>query len=186
MRTFVAVELDKLCQEKIALAIEKLKDVAGKHKWVRPADTHLTLKFIGDVSKMELPNAIAAIEAAANRVDGFQMTLRGISGFPTRGQPRVIHIAVEEPTGKLKLLAEEVEDRLASEVGVKRETRGFKPHVTIGRRRKGVPCPSVQELRDAVQDENFGTVRVESIVLMESKLTPEGPIYTPVKRFKLG
>ena len=71
-----------------------------------------------------------------------------------------------------------------SRVGAKREKRGFRAHITIGRARQ----PGSVELKPEadILDRDFGAMEVSEVVFMMSHLTPKGPIYTPVQKFSLG
>jgi len=186
MRTFVAIELDEATRRKLSAAVERLRRAAGDVKWVDAHGAHMTLKFIGDIEDKDLPAAVAALRAAAARSRPFVMRVHGISGFPPRGRPRVIHAPAEEPTGTLLALAEAVEEALFDAISVEPEDRSFKAHVTLGRVREGKHCPSVEELSRLVGDQEFGQVEVKEIVLMKSDLTPRGPVYTPLEHIPIG
>ena len=186
MRTFVAVELDADCRRALLKAVERLKPLAGGVRWVEPEAMHLTLKFIGEVDELAIPGAIEAMLPAAEAAEPFDMHVAGVSGFPPSGKPRVIHVAVEEPTGRLAALQAAIESALALELGVAPEQRRWTPHVTLGRVKDSRRCPRVEQIAVALPEQEFGTVYVESFVLMASELLPSGPVYTPVHRFGLG
>ncbi len=147
---------------------------------------HLTLKFIGEIDELAIPGAIEALGPAAEAAEPFTMRVTGVSGFPPRGKPRVIHVGIEEPDGVLAALQKAVEAAVAEELGVAPEGRRWTPHVTLGRVKDARRCPRVEEIAAAVPDRDFGQVYVESFVLMASDLRPTGAVYTPVHRFPLG
>lgn len=185
MRTFVAIELDDLCKDKLERAIDALRPAGGSVKWVRRDALHLTIKFIGELETAELPAAISAIESASSAAPPFTMRVAGLSGFPPRGRIRVVHVEVEENSGALASLQKGVDQGLAQAAGVKPEQRRFVPHITLGRaKRQGRP-PSLEDLSAALTDQDFGSVEVDSLVLIKSDLTPQGPIYTLVHQFAL-
>jgi len=185
MRTFVAAELDAACRDKLWKAIEILRGQAGGVRWVKPNALHLTLKFIGQLPETEVPTALAALEPAAQGAPPFSMRVAGISGFPARGTPSVIFARVEETTGSLVALQAAIDAALNEHLGVERERRRYVPHITLGRVKDRRKCPGVELLAQAVQDDQFGAVDVDSVVLMKSDLTPQGAIYTPLRRFAL-
>jgi len=186
MRTFVAIELSDDCRRRLGRAVEVLRRRASGVKWVSAEAAHITLKFIGELPEDRVPDAIAALKAAARSAAPFSFRLEGISGFPPSGRPRIIHSPAHEPTGAMAALAVAVEKSLCDAVGVAPEERGFKAHVTIGRVKNPRECPRVEELAALVTDADFGEVTVRDIVLMKSELTPRGPIYTPIERVPLG
>ena len=186
MRIFVAVELDEPCRRALAAVQEVLKGAAGGVRWVRPEGIHLTLKFIGPLDEQDLPAAVECLEAAAAGSVPFTMEVAGLGGFPARGTPRVIHVGVREPTGTLLALQAAVEAGLAERLAIAPEGRPYVPHLTLGRVKDRRACPPMERIAQAVADQQFGSVRVDSMVLMKSDLHAGGAVYTPLHRFALG
>ncbi len=186
MRSFVAVEVSKVCREALERAIERLRPLAPGVRWVRPDGLHLTLKFIGELAEADLPRAVERLATVAAGSAPFAMGVSGISGFPPHGIPRVVYVELQEPSGTLAALQAAVEDALADELGIAREDRPFTAHVTLGRTKDRRGCPGMEEIAAAVTSPDFGRVKVDSFVLMRSDLRPGGAVYTPVHRFPLG
>jgi 2'-5' RNA ligase len=86
---------------------------------------------------------------------------------------------------KLERLAADLDDALARE-RFPLDPRRFRPHLTLGRirddRQWGELVRALQQRRDAV----IGQERVEIVTVMESRLTPDGPVYTPWEQVHLG
>ena len=186
MRTFVAIELTEPCRRKLGEAVERLRGEARGVRWVDAKCAHLTLKFIGDLRERDLPDAIAALSSLASAWEPFLFRVKGLSGFPPKGRPRVIHAPVHEPGGVLSSLAVAVDLALFEAVGVAREKRPYKGHVTLGRVKDPKVCLPIDEIAAMLPEADFGEVPVEEIVLMKSDLTPRGPIYSPLERLPLG
>jgi 2'-5' RNA ligase len=167
-------------------AVERFKPLAGGVRWVGAEAMHLTLKFIGEIDELAIPGAIEAMQPAAEGAEPFDMRVAGVAGFPPSGKPRVIHVGVEEPSGRLAAIQTAVESALARELGVAPEQRRWTPHITLGRVKDSRRCPRMEQIAAAVPEQDFGTVYVESFVLMASDLRPAGAVYTPVHRFELG
>ena len=185
MRTFVAIELGEACRAALADAADRLRSTVGGVRWVRVESLHLTLKFVGELAESDLPAAAQVLDDAAAAVQPFTMQVCGLSGFPPRGVPRVIHVGAEEPTGALSELQRRVEEGLERGLGIAREKRRYVPHLTLGRVKDRRRCPSMQEIAALVPDQEFGRVEVDCIVLMKSDLRPSGAVYTPLQRFPL-
>jgi 2'-5' RNA ligase len=66
----------------------------------------------------------------------------------------------------------------AAALGVKRENRAFKPHLTIGRVKSKRRIEPLIERLGAGSDIEYGVVDVESIYLMSSELKPTGAEYS--------
>jgi len=186
LRTFVAVELDDHCRDGLVRAIGDLKRAASGVRWVKPDSLHVTLKFIGEIKPTDLPVAIDCLQHAAGAVEPFTMSVAGLSGFPPRGTPRVVHVHADGPGDVFERLHEAVEEVLAEELGVSPEKRRYIPHITLGRVKKRGKCPPLEAMKEAVPDDDFGEVDVDSVLLMESDLQPEGAVYTVLHRFPLG
>ena len=59
------------------------------------------------------------------------------------------------------------------------------PHLTIARMKSGRNKEQLKEALQQVEHREFGSMIVEKIILYESELTPEGPVYTIVGEFPL-
>jgi 2'-5' RNA ligase len=186
MRTFVAIELDEACRRRLVATVEVLRRVSSGVRWVKAPSMHLTLKFIGELRELDLPRAIAALGPAAASAEPFEMTVAGLSGFPPTGVPRVVHVDVAESTGTLVSLQRAVDAALEDELGLAREKRRYVPHVTLGRVKDRRAGPRMDDLASALDRQDFGTVPVDSMVLMKSDLRPDGAVYTPLHVFQLG
>jgi 2'-5' RNA ligase len=50
IRSFLAVELTPEIQQALSLIQDQLKQSGADVRWVKPANIHVTLKFLGNVS----------------------------------------------------------------------------------------------------------------------------------------
>src|ERR1017187_5949501 len=87
-RLFVAVPLPDPVRDELSGLAEPLRGVS----WTRPAQLHLTLRFIGEVPA----GMIERIEErlASIRVESFIIPVEGVGAFPPKGPPRVIWAGV--------------------------------------------------------------------------------------------
>ncbi len=102
------------------------------------------------------------------------LTLGETGAFPTIRRARVLRLEIEaEP--KLELLQDRIE-RGSEAIGYPPEGRPFLPHVTLGRVREGqrLPHDAAATLERIAVEQTFVADRV---VLFESMLTPDGPVY---------
>lgn len=185
MRAFVAIEVSDDLRRSLRRLQERLEPVAKGVRWVKPELVHLTLKFLGEVPDFAAPRACALVGDCAKEVRPFSLTFSGLGAFPSPDRPRVIWTGAEDDPAVMAELSSAL-DKALTEVGVGREKRGFRPHLTLGRVRRPRPQPDLAlELRKG-SGETFGEVLVTEIVLMQSELRPSGPIYTPLSRHPLG
>ncbi len=172
MRCFLAVPISEEVRKKIVEFQHSLPDGL---KLVEPENLHLTCKFLGNVSEVELQE----IKKKLSLNGAFELVLKGVGVFPNRNYIRVIWVGAEEPEKYIEL-QKKIDEQLAS-VGFKKE-REYIPHLTLARVRRKLEDISFLEKN---KEKVFGTVQVGHVDLMESKLGPGGPTYTKVAEFKL-
>lgn len=182
MRLFVALEIPVPVREALAALLRELRPLAPQVKWVRAENLHVTLKFIGEVPSQKAEGIRAAL--AQFRTEGaFDLRFRGLGFFPNEKRPRVFWAGIECDS-RLARLAAEIEAKLEP-LGIARESRAFSPHLTLAR----FPAPGMPEkLRAAVdgsRGRDFGELRANEFVLIESKLKSSGAEYTPLQSFPL-
>ncbi|MCL2701126.1 MAG: RNA 2',3'-cyclic phosphodiesterase [Phycisphaerae bacterium] len=185
LRTFIAVELDVPILAGLVRAQGELASVGGKINWVARANLHVTMNFLGDVADEAIAEVCRRMAAAAGRVEPFEFAVRGLACTPSHGPVRMIWGLVDDPSGLLAVLHDELANQFAS-MGLRQENREYRPHVTLARV-KYVENPA--RLRGAVRafaDTEFGAQHGEELVAFTSTLTKEGPIYAPLARAGLG
>jgi len=184
MRLFVAVNLPEEVRGRLAAAQERLRAARAQVSWVRPDNMHLTLKFLGETAPDRLDSIRAALAEVARRSLPFEAALGGVGSFGGR-VPRVVWAGVTDGATRLAELAGRVDGALAG-IGFPRESRPFAPHLTLGRVRAPERAVVLAAALRAEGQGAFGRFRPEAFCLMESRLDPQGSIYTVVDRFTLG
>lgn len=174
MRVFLAVPIPEEVRERI-VELQKELPQAGM-KLVEPENLHLTCKFLGDVGEEKLQT----IKAGLKLEGPFELTLKGVGVFPSRGYVRVVWVGAENGSKYVEL--QKSIDAQLHELGFKKE-REYVPHLTLARVRKKVD--GILEFLDKNQELALGKVRVDHVDLMESKLGPGGPEYTKLNEFVL-
>jgi len=183
MRLFVAVHLPQEIRDGLAAVQERLRRLQADVSWVKPANLHITLKFLGETEPKRLGRIGPVLAEVARGMAPFSLTVAGVGTFGGR-IPRVVWAGVREGAAPLEALAGAVENGLAR-AGFPKERRQFTAHFTLGR----VRSPrNAEVLLAAIRDEStepLGVVSVEQFVLMQSRLDPGGSIYTALERFPL-
>jgi len=169
VRLFFGVFPPSLVQQELAAAQSVLR---GNWKPVQEKQLHLTLAFLGDVAAGALPGLKRAGKKAAAAVSPFDARVKGTGYFPATGRPRVWFARVEGEG--LEPLATALRGELAELLD---DDHDFRAHITLARR-KG-PAPRVGP---RVFDLSFP---VDGFSLVESTLTPRGPVYEIVEHFSL-
>jgi len=185
LRSFLAIELPKSIQKKIEEVQRDLKISRADVKWVRPENIHLTLKFLGNVEESRFEPILQSIGSLIQRTSPFPVKVQGMGAFPHSKNPRVIWMGLIDETKGLTTLQKSLEGAL-EKIGFEPEGRPFQPHLTLGRVRTSRGKDDLIGKMEKHREEEFGDVEAGEIVLFKSELKPTGPIYTPLKKLKLG
>ena len=172
-RLFIAVELPDEVRKNIIELINELKSSGAAVKWVAEENLHITLKFLGWVEDRKIDGVIELTAKAVSGSGGFKASFEGLGTFPPGKSPRVVWVGVKEGDEELK--------KLAVSLGEK----SFNSHVTIGRIKDKKGVDVLKEKMSGFKEVKFGEVRVGSVGIMKSTLTPKGPIYEKIKEVKL-
>ena len=189
MRLFVAVEIGERLSKRVAEVSRELQRRAAeaapraKVTWVPPDRMHLTVRFIGEVDDERAAMVGKAFDAPL-AVSPFRLGLCGVGTFPRSGTPRVVWVGVTEGRAGVLAIETEVTARLTP-LGIPEENRAYSPHLTLARVREPARLRTAH-LVDGLTDRQIGTVRIDTITLFQSKLSPKGPTYTPLLHIPLG
>ena len=184
-RLFIAIELPATLRKQVQDHIDQLKKALpdARASWTREENLHLTIKFLGDTPVNRVEALSQAAARAAAQVSPFEIIIGGCAAFPTRGQPRVLWIGIEDPTGAQNKLYRALEDECA-EAGFAREQRPFHPHLTVARLRKPQGSHRVAELYGEMGFTNQ-QVSVSEMVLFRSEMLSEGSRHSVISRHQL-
>jgi len=177
-RLFIGLDICDEARNAAAVLIDELteRSDAVSAKWERPEKLHITLKFLGSVEERLVGSLTRSLREIAYTVRRFPFEISGTGAFPSVKNPRVLWLGIIEQTRTLNLLAERI-DAACDSLGFERETRPFKPHLTIARLRQPL---SGRELASAHSAKKFGPIQCfcSELVLFESHLGRGGSVYT--------
>lgn len=181
MRLFIAIPIrpETMLLKQRALLQNNLSD--EMINWVKEENMHLTLKFLGKISAKQLPEIIDAVSNCVPNQVSFPMTLERIGIFGSSYYARVVWVGIRE-NQQLKNLQESLLKEL-EKVGFQSDRQNFVPHFTLGRIKKIQHKDHFKRVMEKVEKGFIQETRVDGFLLLESILTPEGPVYKTVKRF---
>lgn len=142
-------------------------------KWVELNNLHFTIKFLGDVDSSQIPEIKNLLKENLIAHE-CNYSISGLSVLPARGIPRVLYAGIEAE-GNTMLEQAVLIDSALEELGFDKEERDFFPHISL-LRMKSVS----NDFRSVLKQYSrfyFGKGTNFKIDLIESKLTPNGPIY---------
>lgn len=185
MRTFFAVDIEEEIKTSISLLINRFQKMEKNIRWVKTENIHLTIYFFGEVQDNDLNELEIILQNVVKGLQPFTVTVKGLSAFPSVERPRVVWIGVQNPMRELNAIFDGINSGLLeTELKIKKDVKGYTPHLTIGRVKGKYDKRIITEIQDE-RDTKFGTFRVENIILYQSILRREGPIYKPLKIFNL-
>lgn len=175
IRSFIALGLAEPIVELLSSCADDIRatDRGREIRWLAPDNYHLTLEFLGDVE----PGQLRALGAAlGEQLHGFTLAVQRIdevSYFPFIARPRVV-AALLRHNDSLSQLHRRV-SRAVRAVGLAVQRRRFQPHITIGRvRARRAPRLQIPPVSLGV------TAELSTLRLYESRLLPDGAVYTPL------
>ena len=147
-------------------------------KWVESENIHFTFKFLGDTNVSVIPEMINALK---NELTSFQSPLlfEGLGCFPKLQSPRILFVNIKNKENILESIFNNIEQKLLS-FKIPNESNSFKSHITLCRL-KSFNNPQFNDEVEKYTTFYFGEMNSFSVHLIESKLTPKGPIYTILK-----
>jgi 2'-5' RNA ligase len=168
-------------QRNIAQVMKELAPAALGARWVRAEGMHVTLKFIGQ-GPTEIVERVKTSLADLRSAAAVEMDFRGVGCFPNERRPRVLWAGMEA-SPNLAELAAEIERRLST-LGIPREERAFRPHLTLARFKEPQSQRRLAEAMQKLSSREFGATRTGEFHLYESKLRPSGAEYARLATFK--
>jgi len=181
IRSFIAIELPENTKKELRQLEDALRGKCpeGCARWVSPDGIHLTLKFLGNVPQDKISAITRAIENASVGFSPFELKVTEIGVFPNERRIQVIWVGVSGELEKLKALQKSIDENLRP-LGFEPESRPFTPHLTIARIKESTTTDDrkrLGEIVSATKCELTFPIRVQSVSLMRSQLTPQGAIY---------
>lgn len=167
MRLFVAVTLGEAIEARASEALQRLKGLAPRARWVPTANLHLTLSFLGEVAAERVPAITEALSPVGPAHAPLGLTIAGGGGFGSPSHPRVLWAGVGGDTHALGALQADVAERLRP-LGFEPEHREYVAHLTLARAKLPRGDRDLAECVRALQEDTWGEARVERLVLFES------------------
>ncbi|MBS7650475.1 RNA 2',3'-cyclic phosphodiesterase [Candidatus Bathyarchaeota archaeon] len=182
IRAFIAIDVE---DEKVKLKLREFQkriiESGGDVKLVEPNNIHLTLRFLGDIEEKSIQKIVDSLRNVS--LSPFDIQFRGVGAFPSLSHMNVIWVGVEVGKKELMRISESLEASL-QRIGIPKDKKGFSPHITIARLKSGRNKQFLARLLGEHSDAEFGMMKVESIRLKRSVLTPQGPIYSTLFEMK--
>ena len=187
MRCFIAINIDEQIRKALADLQQELQSKAdikrGDAKWVNPENIHLTLKFLGQIRDEQIVDVCKITGDVVSRHKAFELDVESVGRFGGRSA-RVLWVGTGQNCEKMLQLQQDLEQHLDL-AGWPREARKFSGHLTLCRIRNARAGMKLAQLAKAYKEYKLGTMPVDSVLVYQSQLTPQGPIYTVLGKYGL-
>jgi len=187
MRLFIAIKPDSTVFNAIKAFQTELKSSLTYKgiRWVDPSQFHLTLQFLGETNKSDLPKLISNLNAVTENSKVFHLHYEGAGYFGSAAKPRVLWLGSKK-SSELQELFNQV---LSSTTFLPIESPiRLTPHITLARFSNNIikeDALKITNYINSLEKPDFGITKTDAIELIESKLTPNGPIYKTINKFNL-
>ena len=175
-RLFIGIRPPEVVRDSLIDLMEGVDNA----RWQDDDQLHLTLRFIGNMdphSADDLADLLGGI-----KVPSFELRISGTGTFAKKGRVHTLWAGIE-PKAELLALQSRIE-RVCIAAGIEPEHRKYHPHITLARLNRSTgPLEPFLSRTAGFAPAPF---RVDSFILYESILRPEGSNYDPVIRYVLG
>lgn len=185
IRAFLAIDLPASLRPVLSRAQEELKKSGADVKWVPPGNIHLTLKFFGNITEVQVEAIAQAATPIAAGQRPFSLMVTDAGAFPSPKNPRVVWLGLGGDIEIIRDFHRRLESAFAA-LGFPSEDRPFSPHLTLGRVKSPAGRAALTRCLVHLPPPEAATLQVSEIVLFRSNLSPQGATYLPLKIIPLG
>jgi len=177
IRSFIAVKIPDTVKNSLENLQKKMSTSGINASFSKLETLHLTLKFLGNIRLDDLDSLERSMEKAVAKISPHRLFASGVGVFPSVKHARIIWSGIRGETQSLQALAAGLESVLFRELGMEKEKKIFRPHLTLARVSQNI---SPDRILWAIKTfENFHTpdFSVSGISLFQSRLSPAGAIH---------
>lgn len=164
MRIFIGISFNEETKKELEKMQKKVMEKSPGGRFAPWENFHLTLKFIGETKEEKLPEIRGVLEEVTAKAVPFTLVLQGFGTFRT-GSTCIPWLGIGEEKEGLIKLQEKLEEAL-EEIGLQKESRPFRPHMTFGRKVQ-LSLSDEKALRETLSRESV-RINISSLAIMES------------------
>ncbi len=173
MRLFIAIELPSELRRRLAKLMNHYQNLI-QGKWVELANLHITFTFIGEVSPNKINDLKAKLKQSIYSFPTFSLQTTNLITLPPQNA-RLLAVGINFP-----LVYKKMQNQIFNNLKkLNLNIQNHDPHITLVRFKN--PCRNLK-FDYQLPPSSF---KVQSLTLMTSTLTNDGPIYKPLEGLKL-
>jgi len=185
IRSFLAFELPVDIKKIIMGISEDVRQLSLGVRWVNVTNIHLTIVFMGNVQEEQIKPIQGIVKDVCQGYGPFSIGIKGLGLFGSRRNPRVLWIGLDGAIDRMGYFRDDLQKKL-KRFGIKEEKRRFKPHLTLGRFRKGARTRThLNDLLSKYHDLTSPECTIKELVLFKSDLKPGGAVYSKLNGWPL-
>ncbi len=142
-------------------------------KWVEDANLHFTFHFLGDVSDEKFPELYEHLKQYLVEYEE-KLIIKSIEGFPNINKPRQLVGKIFSPSKEIFKLHSTF-GKILQNYNIEYDKFNYRPHLTLIRIKS--LSENYAEKLDSFRYFDFGEILKYRVDLIQSTLTPKGPIY---------
>jgi 2'-5' RNA ligase len=169
------VDIPESVRQALAELSRRLAKISRGARWVPLEGAHLTVKFIGEVPTEKAAQIQSAL-AEVRTITPVDLRFAALGFFPDAKRPRVFWAGIESNPALGELFVA-IEARLAA-LGVARETREFRPHITLARFHSAEGMGPLHAAVEELGMPEFGRLTTREFHLYQSVLQRARAEYT--------
>jgi len=184
MRTFLCLPIDSSSRKAIAgLSVQLQQMVHTRASWVQSENFHVTVRFLGEIDPMLTLKLEQLCRTITKQTASFDLSIDRLGAFPSPQRARVLWAGGEAPYEFATFVS--AINKGLMQLGFPEERKKPVAHVTLARI-KGRADQSIERAIRSLNDQLGWSLRVNRLVLMESRLTSHGAVYNPLFTLPLG
>jgi len=174
-RCFIGFMLPENLKTKVEVTQKEVKELLIDCKLVERDNLHICFSFLGDVE--DLNEVKRKLDEVAHEFSKVEVSVKGLKAIPNENYIRVLVLDVQDSGMMLSSMQKEICQQIGGD--------GKPPHVTLCRVRNVANKNNILRKIEELKNKNHGSLLIDSIQLIESRLSRSGPTYNIVHESKL-
>ena len=184
IRAFLAIVLGEAILERYSACHAREATQRRDFRWVRPANVHITIRFLGDTREDRVEPLRREIESVTAGAAPFRIALGQPGCFGPRDRPQVLWFAIDEGAQELKALVTRIESALRR-LSFAPDDKAWRAHITVARNPRRA---FFRDWEEALKGWGLAGMAFEAreVTFFSSVLGPQGPTYSVLWNAALG
>jgi len=128
MRLFISINFSAASIQKLESWQKELQAKGVEGYWRKGDNLHLTLRFLGELTRQECEELQEVLRKSTGRIGSFELVVKKLGVFPNMSRPRILWAGINNEPKLLNL--QKMITNNTREYGTP-EDKPFKPHLTL-------------------------------------------------------